>query len=211
MFFSCCDAIADLILPELRKQTLGWIGTAQDTATDFYDTASDSFRSLQERVKEIPLPNLDKLEAPAFVTTLFNSLSEAATKASDGIAKTISASNKDGGENNNNSEGGGGKETDAAAVAALIGATLSSPADATAEEDRPLGKRDRQNELMGLTRKLIEIRSILLSIDHSDTLKLPSIVVIGSQSSGKSSVLEAIVGQEFLPKYVHHILFLLSI
>ncbi|CAG8577586.1 8482_t:CDS:2, partial [Cetraspora pellucida] len=31
-------------------------------------------------------------------------------------------------------------------------------------------------------------------------LKLPSIVVIGSQSSGKSSVLEAIVGHEFLPK-----------
>ena len=43
---------------------------------------------------------------------------------------------------------------------------------------------------------------MLLSIDQSDTLKLPSIVVIGSQSSGKSSVLEAIVGHEFLPKCV---------
>jgi len=53
---------------------------------------------------------------------------------------------------------------------------------------------------MHLTRKLIEIRSMLLSIDQSDALKLPSIVVIGSQSSGKSSVLEAIVGHEFLPK-----------
>jgi len=42
---------------------------------------------------------------------------------------------------------------------------------------------------------------MLLSIDQNDALKLPSIVVIGSQSSGKSSVLEAIVGQEFLPKY----------
>ncbi|KAI0044912.1 hypothetical protein FA95DRAFT_205149 [Auriscalpium vulgare] len=51
-----------------------------------------------------------------------------------------------------------------------------------------------------LTKKLIEIRSMLLSIDQSDALKLPSIVVIGSQSSGKSSVLEAIVGHEFLPK-----------
>ncbi|KAI7907140.1 P-loop containing nucleoside triphosphate hydrolase protein [Cokeromyces recurvatus] len=58
-----------------------------------------------------------------------------------------------------------------------------------------------QNEqLMMLTKKLIEIRSILMSIDHNETLKLPSIVVIGSQSSGKSSVLEAIVGHEFLPK-----------
>lgn len=56
------------------------------------------------------------------------------------------------------------------------------------------------NLLMNLTRKLIEIRSILVSIDQSESLALPSIVVIGSQSSGKSSVLEAIVGHEFLPK-----------
>ncbi|KAI8982380.1 P-loop containing nucleoside triphosphate hydrolase protein [Mycotypha africana] len=58
----------------------------------------------------------------------------------------------------------------------------------------------QDEQLMMLTRKLIEIRSILMSIDHNETLKLPSIVVIGSQSSGKSSVLEAIVGHEFLPK-----------
>lgn len=52
-----------------------------------------------------------------------------------------------------------------------------------------------------LTRKLIQVRNILKTIDHeSDSLSLPSIVVIGSQSSGKSSVLEAIVGHEFLPK-----------
>ncbi|ORX89669.1 hypothetical protein K493DRAFT_232753 [Basidiobolus meristosporus CBS 931.73] len=53
---------------------------------------------------------------------------------------------------------------------------------------------------MILTKKLIEIRNMLKTIDHDDTLQLPSIVVIGSQSSGKSSVLEAIVGREFLPK-----------
>lgn len=35
------------------------------------------------------------------------------------------------------------------------------------------------NELMVLTRKLIEIRTILMSIDHGETLVLPSIVVIG--------------------------------
>lgn len=57
-----------------------------------------------------------------------------------------------------------------------------------------------EHQLLQLTRKLIEIRSVLLSVDQSDALKLPSIVVIGSQSSGKSSVLEAIVGHEFLPK-----------
>ncbi len=54
--------------------------------------------------------------------------------------------------------------------------------------------------MLQLTKKLIEIRQVLLSIDQSDALKLPSIVVIGSQSSGKSSVLEAVVGHEFLPK-----------
>ncbi|ODQ67408.1 hypothetical protein NADFUDRAFT_69219 [Nadsonia fulvescens var. elongata DSM 6958] len=53
---------------------------------------------------------------------------------------------------------------------------------------------------MMLTKKMIEIRNILQNIDQAETLQLPSIVVIGSQSSGKSSVLEAIVGHEFLPK-----------
>jgi len=74
---------------------------------------------------------------------------------------------------------------------------MSSPSDSDRSSSDP-----RQNGLMHLTRKLIEIRTMLLSIDQSDTLKLPSIVVIGSQSSGKSSVLEAIVGHEFLPKCV---------
>ncbi|CAG8620690.1 1166_t:CDS:2, partial [Dentiscutata erythropus] len=56
------------------------------------------------------------------------------------------------------------------------------------------------DQFMNLTKKLIEVRNILMSIDYDEGLKLPSIVVIGSQSSGKSSVLEAIVGHEFLPK-----------
>jgi GTP-binding protein EngB required for normal cell division len=56
------------------------------------------------------------------------------------------------------------------------------------------------NELLGLTKKLIEIRNLLKTINTKSNLQMPSIVVIGSQSSGKSSVLEAIVGHEFLPK-----------
>ncbi|KAJ1725450.1 mitochondrial dynamin GTPase Msp1 [Coemansia erecta] len=69
------------------------------------------------------------------------------------------------------------------------------------------------NALMELTKKLLEIQTILKTVrqddggddsedssKHSSALQLPSIVVVGSQSSGKSSVLEAIVGQEFLPK-----------
>ncbi|KAJ1535946.1 dynamin-like GTPase mgm1 [Cladochytrium tenue] len=58
------------------------------------------------------------------------------------------------------------------------------------------------SELMILTKKLIEVRNLLKTVNNNSNLRLPSIVVIGSQSSGKSSVLEAIVGHEFLPKYV---------
>lgn len=58
-------------------------------------------------------------------------------------------------------------------------------------------------DLIQLTRRLIEIGSLLSSVSGgSSMLQLPSIVVIGSQSSGKSSLLEAIVGHEFLPKWV---------
>jgi dynamin-like GTPase MGM1, mitochondrial len=59
----------------------------------------------------------------------------------------------------------------------------------------------KDDQIMLLTRKMIEIRSLLQQIGQNDDFKLPSIVVIGSQSSGKSSVLESIVGHEFLPKY----------
>ena len=76
---------------------------------------------------------------------------------------------------------------------------MSSPRDSH-EDTNDLHTDLRLNGLMHLTKKLIEIRTMLLSIDQSDALKLPSIVVIGSQSSGKSSVLETIVGHEFLPK-----------
>ena len=69
------------------------------------------------------------------------------------------------------------------------------------EEDERSGEEvARDDQMMLLTKKMIEIRSILQLVGQSDTLILPSIVVIGSQSSGKSSVLEAIVGHEFLPK-----------
>jgi replication fork clamp-binding protein CrfC len=66
------------------------------------------------------------------------------------------------------------------------------------EREREQFARDEQ--MMLLTKKMIQIRTLLQSIGQSQTLSLPSIVVIGSQSSGKSSVLEAIVGHEFLPK-----------
>lgn len=79
-----------------------------------------------------------------------------------------------------------------------MAAALASPY--SSDEEVQHDALPQANELLNLTRKLIGIRTMLLEVDKSDTLKLPSIVVIGSQSSGKSSVLEAIVGHEFLPK-----------
>ncbi|GAA5975653.1 hypothetical protein JCM11641_003558 [Rhodosporidiobolus odoratus] len=81
------------------------------------------------------------------------------------------------------------------ATATALSSSLPVVLDASPEPST-----DSTEDLMLLTRKLIEIRSILLSIGEEAGLTLPSIVVIGSQSSGKSSVLEAIVGREFLPK-----------
>ncbi|KAL8712154.1 MAG: hypothetical protein Q9220_003588 [cf. Caloplaca sp. 1 TL-2023] len=109
-----------------------------------------------------------------------------------------------GGSSGNGESGGPGGEppkqsrSGAAAVAgtgAAFGYT-QSPED----DERSEGESARDDQMMILTKKMIEIRSMLQMIGQSDTLVLPSIVVIGSQSSGKSSVLEAIVGHEFLPK-----------
>ncbi|RDL31991.1 p-loop containing nucleoside triphosphate hydrolase [Venustampulla echinocandica] len=83
----------------------------------------------------------------------------------------------------------------AGATAAAYGYDQSEEEDLGADED--VAKDD---QMMVLTKKMIEIRSILQTVGQSNALTLPSIVVIGSQSSGKSSVLEAIVGHEFLPK-----------
>lgn len=119
-----------------------------------------------------------------------------------GFGKGQGEQGEDGGGKQGSNEGDpkGSPQGKAAAIAALIGATMSAPSDSDSRSDGD-GVDPRQNGLMHLTKKLIGIRTMLLSIDQSDALKLPSIVVIGSQSSGKSSVLEAIVGHEFLPKY----------
>jgi dynamin-like GTPase MGM1, mitochondrial len=109
-------------------------------------------------------------------------------------------------ESKSRREGGSGGESPkqsragaAGAGAAITGAALGydqSPED----DDRSQEQIARDDQMMMLTKKMIEIRSILQHVGQSGALTLPSIVVIGSQSSGKSSVLEAIVGHEFLPK-----------
>ena len=95
-----------------------------------------------------------------------------------------------------------------AVVAALAAAVLGGP---HYSEDNTQGSNIQQpNGLMLLTRKLIQIKAMLREIQKEDSVQLPGIVVIGSQSSGKSSVLEALVGHEFLPKYVLNVSYILS-
>lgn len=100
--------------------------------------------------------------------------------------------------------GSGGKKPKESSVgdgAAAAGAA-SAVAFGLSEEDNEEGLKNaaKDDQMMLLTKKMIEIRSLLQTVGQSDALQLPSIVVVGSQSSGKSSVLEAIVGHEFLPK-----------
>lgn len=88
-----------------------------------------------------------------------------------------------------------------AAVAAVAGSAAAYGYSQSTEEDpRSEEEEARDDQMMVLTKKMIEIRNILQTVGQGSALVLPSIVVIGSQSSGKSSVLEAIVGHEFLPK-----------
>ncbi|KAH8725879.1 P-loop containing nucleoside triphosphate hydrolase protein [Phaeosphaeriaceae sp. PMI808] len=103
------------------------------------------------------------------------------------------------------SGGGGGrgpeepKQSGAGATTAAA-ATALGYSQGEAEDNVEAEKIARDEQMMLLTKKMIEIRGLLQTVGQSDSLTLPSIVVIGSQSSGKSSVLEAIVGHEFLPK-----------
>ncbi|OAL37533.1 hypothetical protein AYO20_03040 [Fonsecaea nubica] len=92
------------------------------------------------------------------------------------------------------------KPSKSAAGAAAASAAAIVLEQSSEDDERAAAEMARDDQMMVLTRKMIEIRSILNTIGQGGALTLPSIVVIGSQSSGKSSVLEAIVGHEFLPK-----------
>merc|ERR1712159_845184 len=65
---------------------------------------------------------------------------------------------------------------------------------AAGEEDRGAAKMDR---LIPVVNKL---QDVFASIGGGAFIDLPQIAVVGAQSSGKSSVLENIVGRDFLPR-----------
>lgn len=47
---------------------------------------------------------------------------------------------------------------------------------------------------------IIKLQNAFNVIKTRNQIELPQLVVVGSQSSGKSSVLESIVGRDFLPR-----------
>jgi hypothetical protein len=68
--------------------------------------------------------------------------------------------------------------------------SLSTTTTATA-------KMQQMDQLIKVVNKL---QDAFAQANVSNPIDLPQIVVIGSQSSGKSSVLENIVGKDFLPR-----------
>lgn len=178
--------------------------------------AQKLIRFVQEEAEglDISIPEIH-LRVPTVITDFLSSIngSESEKSSTNHVLSSSTeenSKNQEKSSNDNNkyqNENGGNQGNNSAAVAAAATAVVLTASDEDSEQSKT--KRQKQNsqsistddqQLMVLTKKLIEIRSILLSIDHNETLKLPSIVVVGSQSSGKSSVLEAIVGHEFLPK-----------
>jgi replication fork clamp-binding protein CrfC len=129
-------------------------------------------------------------------------------KTTEGIEMPAWMKDITGGNEGSSSSGSGGpggepppNQNRAGAAAAAAGTGAAFGYSQSPEDDERTGEESaRDDQMMMLTKKMIEIRSILQVVGQSNALTLPSIVVIGSQSSGKSSVLEAIVGHEFLPK-----------
>jgi hypothetical protein len=147
---------------ELRMQTSGWISSAQDTLTDIKDSASDVFNSFKAQAASIQLPTVDR---PAFFDRIKSTVNEMFTP------RTSEETGEEGHGAEAPPEGGDGKG--AAGVAALMAATMASPVEPDKEEKGSMARGGNDEGLMNLTRKLIGIRSILLSIDQRYA-RLPS-------------------------------------
>lgn len=51
-----------------------------------------------------------------------------------------------------------------------------------------------------LIKVINKLQDVFSTLDQDPGLKLPQIIVVGEQSSGKSSVLESLVRRNFLPR-----------
>ncbi|KAI2773467.1 dynamin family protein [Daldinia loculata] len=163
------------------------IYTTKDTVTNTAMGFLDGARDIADQTKRGWQNTKDKVELPEWMQKILRSQEEIGT-------------GKQGG-------GQGGeeppKQSRAGAAVAAAASAAAYGYEQSSDDDRSADAMAKDDQMMVLTKKMIEIRNILSRVGQSSTLTLPSIVVIGSQSSGKSSVLEAIVGHEFLPKGIN--------
>ncbi|KAF3910947.1 Dynamin-1 [Dactylellina cionopaga] len=166
---------------EAGNWTLGVINDGKDMASNLFTSGKDAFGGV--------VSSIEGLEKPGWFT-----------KMQDSVNNAMAGLGSNSGSGGEGGEGKGPEDGDKTSKAAkkTIAVAASAAVLGYSGEDEKQSARDDQ--MMVLTRKMIEIRTILQKVGQTGVLTLPSIVVIGSQSSGKSSVLEAIVGHEFLPK-----------
>lgn len=191
---------ANYKLESVRNATSEILSNVTDKLSSAYNSASQLGSSIQDSLSDTASGVQDTADAlkqgtkdwwDAFTSQFSRNQEKSSGSGAEGKQKWRPGEGP--GEPNN------GGPTGEEALIGLVGAAAVAKAEEESSDPFSSGGGD-EHHLLQLTKKLIEIRSVLLSVDQSDALKLPSIVVIGSQSSGKSSVLEAIVGHEFLPK-----------
>ncbi|KAJ4362517.1 mitochondrial dynamin GTPase Msp1 [Neocucurbitaria cava] len=151
-------------------------GGALSTANGFFDQIDKGWRQTKD--------DLENAQYPEWLQRLLAKEESGGTGGSNGGGQGPEEPKKS----------GAGTAAAGASTAAAFGYSQED------DDNKEAEKIARDEQMMMLTKKMIEIRGLLQTVGQSDSLTLPSIVVIGSQSSGKSSVLEAIVGHEFLPK-----------
>ncbi|KAI5781430.1 P-loop containing nucleoside triphosphate hydrolase protein [Geopyxis carbonaria] len=186
-------AIAGLAYLQYQAQIAGQY--AKDVLQQGVDIASTTFDGARKTVGGVfdtvktQVDGFEKPEMPEWMSNIMQFGNKGGEKEGAG------------GEGAGGQSGGKKPESDTVLAAAAAGATGAAFGYGSAEEDsRSPQQAAKDDQMMILTKKMIEIRNILQKVGQTQALTLPSIVVIGSQSSGKSSVLEAIVGHEFLPK-----------
>lgn len=166
-------------------------GRAKETAFGFASTVWDGTAGVAEQTKQGWAQTRDNLEMPEWMRQVYERAKAAGER--QGETGGSGSGPGPGGKEPKQSSVGSGSAAAGAASAAAFGMSQD-------DEEEGEKKAAKDDQMMLLTKKMIEIRSLLQTVGQSEALTLPSIVVVGSQSSGKSSVLEAIVGHEFLPK-----------
>ncbi|KAM0813645.1 putative Protein msp1 [Seiridium cardinale] len=163
------------------------IGTAKDTVSNTATSIFDGVKGIADQTMRGWETTKEQAELPEWMQKILRLQEEVGT-------------GKNGGDGGPNGEEPPKQSKTGTAVAA--GASAAAYGYEQSPEDDPRSEDEiaKDDQMMVLTKKMIEIRNILSTVGQASTLNLPSIVVIGSQSSGKSSVLESIVGHEFLPK-----------